>query len=109
MEICGGIYVFPNRLQKLIFGWFSRATGNRDERGPLTPQLVDNKNRDFKTLSLLLPPRLMTRSSDATPGARVVPSQGNAERQGNRRSRRETAVDESRNGMEDRVARHEAD
>ena len=35
--------------------------------------------------------------------------QGNAERKGDRRSRRETAVDESREEMGDRVAGHQAD
>ena len=33
-----------------------------------------NLNRDFATPSLLLLPRLMARSSGASPGARVVPS-----------------------------------
>ena len=35
--------------------------------------------------------------------------QGNAERGGDRRSRSEPAVDESREKMADRVARHQAD
>ena len=36
------------------------------------------------------------------------PDRGKAERGGNRRSRRETAVDESREEMADRVERHQA-
>ena len=36
------------------------------------------------------------------------PDQGNPERWGGRRSRRETAVDESKKDMADRVARHQA-
>ena len=37
------------------------------------------------------------------------PDQGNAERGGTRRSRWETAVDESRKEMAERIARHDAD
>ena len=37
------------------------------------------------------------------------PDEGNADRGGNSRSRRETAVDERRKEMVDRVARHQAD
>ena len=37
------------------------------------------------------------------------PGEGDAERRGNMTSRRETAVDESRKGMADKVARHQVD
>ena len=69
---------FPEWVVQKYFDGFpgSRGTGMR---GPLTPQLDDKKNWDFKSPSLILLPRLMARSSGATPGAGVAPSWGCSE------------------------------
>ena len=47
--LCGGFCAFPNGLHRIIFGWFSRVTGNRDESPPWPQCIARTKTTIIET------------------------------------------------------------